>query len=82
MLASVKSRKSRPLHRRRLGDAIRARRKELGYSQEKLAELIDCHRNYVGNVERGEQNLTIDMLVRFAKALEAELPSLMEAVEQ
>lgn len=65
----MKSKKRRPVHRRKLGDAIRARRKQLGLSQEKLAELVDCHRNYVGNVERGEQNLTIDMLVRFAKAL-------------
>lgn len=38
-------------------------------SQEKLAELADCHRNYVGTVERGEQNITIDMLARFTKAL-------------
>lgn len=28
-----------------------------------------CHHNYIGYVERGEQNLTIDMLVRLAKAL-------------
>lgn len=35
-------------------------------SQEKLAELANVHRNYVGKVERGEQNITIDSLVRFA----------------
>lgn len=38
-------------------------------SQEKLAELVDVHRNYVGKVERGEQNITIDSLVRFATVL-------------
>ncbi len=33
---------------------------------QKLAEMVNVHRNYVGKVERGEQNLTIETLVRFA----------------
>ena len=41
----------------------------MGLSQEGLAEIIGCHRNYVGYLERGEQNVTIDMLARVAKAL-------------
>ena len=41
----------------------------MGVSQEGLAEIIGCHRNYVGLLERGEQNVTIDMLSRVAKAL-------------
>ena len=63
------NRKAIPAHRRRLGDAVRNRRLSLKLSQEALAERIDCHRNYVGNVERGEQNITVDLLVRFAKGL-------------
>jgi transcriptional regulator with XRE-family HTH domain len=66
----MKSRKGQSSqHRKRLGQAIRARRIERGLSQEKLAGVVECHRNYVGMVERGEQNLTIDMLTRFARAL-------------
>jgi len=41
----------------------------MGVSQEGLAEIIGCHRNYVGLLERGEQNVPIDMLARVAKAL-------------
>lgn len=37
--------------------------------QEKLAELADCHRNYIGYVERGEQNISIDMIIRLVKAV-------------
>lgn len=59
----------RPVHLRQLGETIRRRRQSMDLSQERLAELVDCHRNYVGNVERGEQNITVDMLVRFARAL-------------
>lgn len=67
----------KPTHRRKLGEAIRQRRKCLILSQESLAELVGCHRNYVGNVERGEQNITVDMLVRFANALKVKVAILM-----
>lgn len=63
------SRKPTPSYRRKLGYAIRARRDVIGVSQERLAEFADVHRNYIGLVERGEQNLTMDSLVRIARAL-------------
>jgi len=56
-----------------LGAVIRLRRKARGLSQAKVAELADVHRNYVGLVERGEQNLTIDSLVNIAKALKCKV---------
>jgi len=59
-----------------LGDAMRVHRTALGLSQEALAEVIDCHRNFVGRVERGEQNPTVDMLVRFARALQCTVSDL------
>jgi len=40
-------------------------------SQEQFAEVVDCHRNFVGRVERGQQNPTVDTLVRIAKALDS-----------
>lgn len=46
---------------------------ELGWSQERLAEVADVHRNFVGHVERGEQNVSIDSLVRFSAALKTRL---------
>lgn len=65
-------------NRMKLGKAIRARRKGLGLSQEKLAEHIDCHRNYVGLVERGTQNLTVDMLCRYANALKCSVAEMVK----
>ena len=60
-------------HRHLLGLAIRHRREELGWSQERLAEIADVHRNFVGHIERGEQNVSIDSLVRFSAALKTKL---------
>lgn len=69
VLASMKTIRQSVSDRRRLGVAVRQRRKRLGMSQERFAEKVDCHRNYIGLVERGEQNITIDMLGRIARGL-------------
>jgi XRE family transcriptional regulator, regulator of sulfur utilization len=52
-----------------LGETIRAERKKLGWSQEKLAEKADLARNYIGNVERAEYQVTVGTLAKIAKAL-------------
>lgn len=69
MLSSVKSSKLIPPYRQALGESIRAQRVKNKLSQEKLAELANVHRNYIGLVERGEQNLTFESLVRISNAL-------------
>lgn len=46
-------------------------------SQEQLAELTERHRNYIGLIERGEQNLTLDSLVRIAKAMKCKVSDLL-----
>jgi len=52
-----------------LGETIRSYRKNVGMSQEKLAEKADLHHNYIGELERGEKAATIDTLLKIAKAL-------------
>ena len=69
VLASMKRKKGVPAHRQGFGAVVRHRRDVLGLSQEKLAEAVGCHRNYLGRIERGEQNITLDMMARVAKAL-------------
>jgi transcriptional regulator with XRE-family HTH domain len=58
-----------PKHRRLLGDAVRVRRKELGLSQEKLAEKADLSTVFISRVERGIESPTVDNLLRIARAL-------------
>lgn len=46
-------------------------------SQEELADLAGLHRTYIGSVERGERNISIDNIERLAKALECRVIDLL-----
>jgi transcriptional regulator with XRE-family HTH domain len=65
-----------------VGLAIRSERLKRGISQEAFAELVDLHRTYIGSVERGERNVTVDNLNAIARALEIKLSELIEIAEQ
>ncbi len=65
-----------------LGSTIRKRRRELGLSQELLAERSGLHRNYIGGVERGERNVGFINLCRIASGLELSLVELLSLVER
>ena len=52
-----------------LGKAVRARRKELGMSQEALADASGVERSHMGKIERGERNVTVLNIIRVCEAL-------------
>ena len=54
-------------------------RKQQNISQEKLAEFADLHRNYVGAVERGEINISVDNMEKLAKALDITICDFFES---
>ena len=56
---------------------LRQARKERGISQEDLADLAGLHRTYVGSVERGERNISIDNMECLALALDRSLIDLL-----
>lgn len=73
-------RRTRPDIRERFGDAVRARREELGLTQEELAAEVGIHRTYLSDVERGARNLCLLNIERFSEALDLSLPDLFQRV--
>ena len=61
-----------------VGQRIRNYRTAKKLSQEKLSELADCHPAYIGQIERGEKNATIESIERIARALRIPLSQLFE----
>ena len=57
---------------------MRELRKQKGYSQEQLADKAGLHRTYIGSIERGEQNVSIDNIEKIAKSLKIIIPELFK----
>jgi transcriptional regulator with XRE-family HTH domain len=66
----------------RFGRTVRALRAKAGYSQESFADAIHVHRTYMGTLERGTGNPTLDMIVKIARGLDVSLSELFGAVEK
>lgn len=67
-------------HRKQIGDTIRFQRKTAGLTQEKLAEAVDLNPKYLGEIERGEKIISIEALLRIAKALKVPIKVFFEDV--
>ena len=67
-----------------IGERVRELREARGItSQEKLGELAgDLHRTFIGRVERGETNISIENLDAIAKALDVSLAEFFKAFKK
>ncbi|MGH3462839.1 MAG: helix-turn-helix domain-containing protein [Kribbellaceae bacterium] len=60
----------------RIGNLIRDARKHRGWTQSQLADVLGTSQSAVNRIERGHQNLTLEMLARIGEALDSEIVSL------
>lgn len=65
----------------KVGRSIRALRKARNWSQEELAERADLHVNFIGGVERGERNLTLENLAKLSRGLKTPLSDIFALAE-
>jgi len=61
-----------------IGINIRRLRKERKWSQADLALKVDMHRSYVGAIERGGKNISLDKLARLAIVFEIKIEDLFK----
>lgn len=55
--------------REQLGRTVRRLRSAAGLSQERFADACALHRTYIGAVERGETNISLDNIALIARTL-------------
>lgn len=65
-----------------LAKNIRIRRKIKNISQEDLADMADLHRTYIGAIERGQQNVSIDNIEKIALALDCQVKELFNEEDE
>ena len=65
----------------RFGRTVRRLRERTGCSQERFADSISVHRTYIGSIERGQSNPSLDVIRRIARGLSLPISRLFEEVE-
>jgi transcriptional regulator with XRE-family HTH domain len=63
------------------GDRVRERRHQLGLSQEGLAHRAGIARAYIGSLESGERNPSLDTVARLASALDIDASDLVRGLQ-
>lgn len=61
---------------KKLGKRVQRRRKQLGYTQEDLAEMVKVSRAYIGYIEQGRNVPSVELLERLARVLKIPLREL------
>ena len=64
-----------------LGERVRLRRQELGLSQEALADRCGIHWTFLGQVERGQRNISLHNLLKVARGLCVDPGDLVRGLE-
>ncbi len=65
-----------------LGEAVKARRQELGLTQEQLANETELHQRWISNVETGKRNPSYGSLRRLAAGLDLAASELIARAER
>jgi transcriptional regulator with XRE-family HTH domain len=64
--------------RKRFGERVRLRRKELGISQPQLSEKTGIAASHISNVESGWSNPSLELMARLVRALDVELCDMLK----
>lgn len=63
------------------GNEVRRGRQEKGWTQEELGHKAGLHATYIGDIERGERNVSLENILKIAKSLKVPAADLVAAAE-
>jgi len=64
--------------KKKFGNKVKLLRKQMGWSQEKLALNADLDRTYIPSIEKGERNVSITVIQKIADALAVDITELFK----
>lgn len=67
---------------KKFGSQVRKLRIEQGLSQEVLAQKAGLHRTYIGGIERGERNISLENIQKIATALSLKIDLLLSGIDE
>lgn len=65
-----------------LGEKIKNRRKELGYTQEDVAYMMGADRKHISQIEKGSQNMTFQTFFRICEVLKMDPIELFAGIKE
>ena len=72
---------SQSLDIKEIGARIRFEREKFGLTREKIAEIIGLSPYFIGQIERGERNMSLDTLYKISDTLNVSLDYLLNGYE-
>lgn len=67
---------------RKFGHVLKELRQEKGLSQESLANQSDIDRTYISDIEKGERNISLNIIERLSRTLQISLSELFKKIEK
>jgi transcriptional regulator with XRE-family HTH domain len=67
--------------RKQFGNRIKQLRQENELSQEALAHLADLDRTYIPSIEKGERNVSLEVIQKLSKAFKIKISELLKGIE-
>jgi transcriptional regulator with XRE-family HTH domain len=67
--------------RKQFGNRVKQLRQENELSQEALAHLADLDRTYIPSIEKGERNVSLEVIQKISKAFRTNISELLKGIE-
>jgi len=67
--------------RKQFGKRVKQLRQENELSQEALAHLADLDRTYIPSIEKGERNVSVEVIQKLSKAFKIKISELLKGIE-
>ena len=67
--------------RKKFGKRVKELRQSKGLSQEALAHLAELDRTYIPSIEKGERNVSIEVILKLAVAFDLKISELLKDID-